>query len=310
MQFSIITDAVRDTPFAVVVVDGERTTFHGVHEQGRLWAEETSKKSAETGEWNLPDGTTATDLNTLSDNIAEIFFDAFEYRDAPFTINEVKIEKLSKIANARFDFSERVKTVSLEGKKKNEIIKTQMRKFPAASKSKIVAYKAGVYKSNRKNKKRKVTSKVRVAWEKLREVPVVGLDGSKPGITAGPSQFMKPITVGHVGYSGTMVSGGETLNMFGGTGSKMAYVGPEYVRDNDPDVFTDAESARFRSRQLGCIGISKRTSKTGKTVYMPCTNMSDYSRLSGATSLGRRHQNEQTRNIVRTIVSQELKKKK
>lgn len=87
-------------------------------------------------------------------------------------------------------------------------------------------------------------------------------------------------------------------------------IGPEYVRDNDPDVFMDPESARFRSRQLGCIGISRRISKTGRAVWMPCTNMSDYSRVSGSTSLGRRGQRRDMENTVRTIVSRELKKNK
>ncbi len=86
--------------------------------------------------------------------------------------------------------------------------------------------------------------------------------------------------------------------------------GPEYVRDNDPDVFIDPESARFRSRQLGCIGISRRISKTGRAVWMPCTNMSDYSRAAGSTSLGRRGQRRDMENTVRTIVSRELKKNK
>ena len=136
---------------------------------------------------------------------------------------------------------------------------------------------------------------------------------------------------------GSLVSGnnpplpavGETVTAFGGgiipgitnSGSKSAHeeatdikagraTGPEYVRDNDPDVFIDPESARFRSRQLGCIGISRRISKTGRAVWMPCTNMSDYSRAAGSTSLGRRGQRRDMENTVRTIVSRELKKNK
>lgn len=75
-------------------------------------------------------------------------------------------------------------------------------------------------------------------------------------------------------------------------------------RDNDPDVFTDIESARMRSRQLGCVGVSRRISKTGKTVWMPCTNMSDFNRLTGSTSLGRRHQRESIRKIIRDEIRQ------
>ncbi len=115
-------------------------------------------------------------------------------------------------------------------------------------------------------------------WENLRESPIMGIDGSFPGITSGSF--------------------------------KSANRGPEYVRENDPDVFVDPESARFRSRQLGCVGISRRMSKNGRAVWMPCTNMSDYSRLSGSTHLGRRHQRAETRNAVRTIVNEELRKLK
>jgi hypothetical protein len=86
--------------------------------------------------------------------------------------------------------------------------------------------------------------------------------------------------------------------------------GPEYVRDNDPDVFIDPESAKFRSRQLGCIGISRRISKTGRAVWMPCTNMSDYSRLAGTTSLGRRGQRRNFENAIRTVVRDENRKLK
>ena len=84
--------------------------------------------------------------------------------------------------------------------------------------------------------------------------------------------------------------------------------GPEYVRDNDPDVFTDIESARFRSRQLGCIGVSRRISKTGRAVWMPCSNMSDYARLAGTTALGRRGQQRNFQNAVRTILRSEDRK--
>jgi len=87
-------------------------------------------------------------------------------------------------------------------------------------------------------------------------------------------------------------------------------VGPGYIRETDPDVFLDPGSARFRSRQLGCIGISRRISKNGRAVWMPCTNMSDYSRLSGTTSLGRRHRRANNQSMIRTILRQELSRLK
>jgi hypothetical protein len=100
-------------------------------------------------------------------------------------------------------------------------------------------------------------------------------------------------------------------------------IGPEYVNENGPDVFLDQESARARSRQLGCIGISRRMSKNGRVVWMPCTNMTDYANRAGSTSLGRRNiqnrEKERMESAVRTVLakknpkvplSQRLNKKK
>jgi len=165
--------------------------------------------------------------------------------------------------------------------------------------------KATIEEVGRKKKKKK-----RSGWENLRERPVQGIIGSGPGITSGPSQFAAPQDIGSGVLSGSTISGGPTMNMFGASMAKAAMTGPEYVRDNDPDVFMDPESARARSRQMGCIGISRRISKTGRAVWMPCTNMSDYARLSGSTSLGRRGRAAQERNVIRTVLREELGKLK
>ena len=157
---------------------------------------------------------------------------------------------------------------------------------------------------------RKKRKKKRDGWEKLNERPTQGINGSAPGITSGPNQFAPPQAVGSSVSSGSTVSGGPTMNMFGASMAKAAMTGPQYVRDNDPDVFTDPESARARSRQMGCIGISRRISKTGRAVWMPCTNMSDYARLAGTTSLGRRGRAAQERNVIRTVLREELGKLK
>ena len=157
---------------------------------------------------------------------------------------------------------------------------------------------------------RKKRKKKRSSWERLTERPIQGINGSSPGITSGPSQFAPPQTIGSDVSSGSTISGGPTMNMFGASTAKSAMSGPEYVRDNDQDVFTDPESARARSRQMGCIGISRRISKTGRAVWMPCTNMSDYSRLSGSTALGRRGRAAQERNVIRTVLREELGKLK
>lgn len=130
-----------------------------------------------------------------------------------------------------------------------------------------------------KNKKRR-----RDGWENLGEKPIRGIATLADGSIVSSPTFS-----------------GKSLDC---CGQKSA--GPEFVRDNDPDVFLDPESARFRSRQLGCIGISRRVSKAGRTVWMPCTNMSDYANRTGSTDLGRRNmrkrREEETRRAVRTIL--------
>lgn len=137
---------------------------------------------------------------------------------------------------------------------------------------------------NKKPKRTMVGRKKRRAgkdWENLGEKPVMGIE-TLPG--------------------GGLVSGDSAFS------GKAALLGPTYVRDNDPDVFIDAESARFRARQLGCIGISRRISKTGRTVWMPCTNMTDYANRAGSTPLGRRNQERRFREAVREILSDEIRK--
>jgi hypothetical protein len=69
--------------------------------------------------------------------------------------------------------------------------------------------------------------------------------------------------------------------------------------DGDSDVFTDIASARRRARQLGCIGVARRTSRSGNTVWTPCTNMTDYQKRTGSTAFGQRWREERELRILR-----------
>ena len=129
-------------------------------------------------------------------------------------------------------------------------------------------------------------------WENLREKPIRGISTLADGSLVSGNSF-----------SGSAGDGG-------GMSGKDGSMGLGFVRDNDPDVFNDIESARLRSRQLGCIGVSRRVSKSGRVVWTPCTNNSDYSRLAGTTSLGRRGARRDFERAVRTIVSNDLKRPK
>lgn len=168
----------------------------------------------------------------------------------------------------------------------------------------------------RKKKKResdnwqKLKNRAAEEWEDLDESAILGIE-SIPGVGLVSGDLFAGKAA-----QGPCWPGYKQVGMKRGKNGKMvpncvqvdtkAAFGPEYVRDNDPDVFIDPESARARARQLGCIGISRRISKTGRSVWMPCTNMTDYASRAGTTALGRRNiekRNEnQVRRAVRTIL--------
>lgn len=130
-----------------------------------------------------------------------------------------------------------------------------------------------IKKRNKKGKKK--------VWENLRETTPLGL--------------------------GTLTTGGIVSAQISSTKGIIPGLSP---RDDDDDVYTNIESARKRSVRLGCIGVRRLSSQSGKLVWMPCTNNTDYARLAGTTSLGRRHQRESMNRSVRTIVRQELRRRK
>ena len=147
------------------------------------------------------------------------------------------------------------------------------------------AKEAGTKRNVGKNKRKRRSD----GWENLTEAPIRGIGSLEGGGIVSSTSFS-----------------GKSIGCCEKKGA-----GPEFVRDNDVDVFIDPESARARSRQIGCIGISRRVSKSGRTVWMPCTNMTDYSNSTGSTSLGRRNMSkrreQETRNAVRTVLREKPK---
>ena len=138
---------------------------------------------------------------------------------------------------------------------------------------------------SRYNTRKAKGKKKKRGWEKLKERKPLGfatLEGG--GIVSAPIVAFPNVTLG-----------------------SKAYIPGVTPRDNDPDVFTDIESARKRSRMLGCIGVRRMPSATGRTVWMPCTSNSDYARLAGTTFLGRRGQQETQRRMIRTIIRNEIR---
>lgn len=96
-------------------------------------------------------------------------------------------------------------------------------------------------------------------WEKLDEKPIAGI--------------------------ATLPGGGLVTGSFSGKNAEDDVEQKGFVnfvsRSTDPDTFSDPDSARIRARNLGCIGIRRYTARDGKLVWMPCTNVSDYNRVTG-----------------------------
>lgn len=140
-------------------------------------------------------------------------------------------------------------------------------------------------------------------WEKLRERRILGIESLEGGGLVSPRN------------STNMINGGTNPPITHGasspSGMSTKSIQPAFMpRDNDPDVFVDIESARKRAQQLGCIGVSRRMSKGGKVIWMPCTNITDYNNLTGMTSLGRTNLQKRNEKIIRTVIKENLKKKK
>jgi len=154
----------------------------------------------------------------------------------------------------------------------NELMKISNRAEPR-KKTALEDIEKNIKRRNKKSKKKQ--------WENLRETTPLGFSTlTGGGIVSAPIVSMKGIIPG---------------------------LSP---RDSDDDVYTDIESARKRSVRLGCIGVRRLSSQSGKLVWMPCTNNTDYARLAGTTSLGRRNQRETNSRAIRTIVRQELNRRK
>lgn len=55
-SFSVIYDAVRKTPFALVFKKDDQITFHGVNSLGQSWADEMNEKKVNACCWDIPGG--------------------------------------------------------------------------------------------------------------------------------------------------------------------------------------------------------------------------------------------------------------
>lgn len=171
----------------------------------------------------------------------------------------------------------------------------------------VTGYKPDAKSADQKRKRKGRRKRKRSdGWEDLREKPSGGFEHIE-GAGLVSADLMAPVGAG---------SGGAEIAAAPAMAKSAKRIGPEYVRENDPDVFMDPDSAREKAKRLGCIGISRRISKNGRAVWMPCTNMSDYANRAGSTALGRmnmeKRRQRDIQKAVRTVIAKDktpMKKK-
>jgi hypothetical protein len=81
-----------------------------------------------------------------------------------------------------------------------------------------------------------------------------------------------------------------------------AIFGPRQIRTTDPDVYTSPDSARVRSRQLGCIGIRRYATIDGGEAWMPCTNESDFRRSMGKGPQAKKDRDKKEREFIKRVI--------
>jgi len=102
-----------------------------------------------------------------------------------------------------------------------------------------------------------------------------------------------------------LVSGSPATAFSGGDGGKgIVPFSPEV---GDPEVYTSPDAARMRSAQVGCTGIRRYTTRSGRQVWMPCTTGVTYDKLTGQGAYRGRNDRIQNQRIER-IVRREMER--
>jgi len=166
--------------------------------------------------------------------------------------------------------------------------------------------KKSAYVEDEKPKTRKKRGSKPKGWEELTGRGPVGFETLPGGglVSMAVGKSKSPCWPGYVmvgmkpGENGEMVP--NCVPADSASKGDVIY-GRARPRLGDPDVYTDANSARERSRMMGCIGISRRQTPTGEWVWMPCSNMSDYRRRTGRGQQARRDRERSERRLARRL---------
>lgn len=144
-------------------------------------------------------------------------------------------------------------------------------------------------------KRRRLVDRKR--WEKLTERSY-GMVGTSAGIvSAPPAPPASPM--------GGIVSSGSGPGITGDMGGGGKGIMPFSPEVGDPDTFTSPDAARMRAAQVGCTGIRRYTTSSGRQVWMPCTTGVTFDRRTGQGAYrNERSRTEQQR--IERIVRREV----
>jgi hypothetical protein len=165
--------------------------------------------------------------------------------------------------------------------KSSEILRNVLDSKPAgevAKKTSIIEHRTDSYKSFSGCYSTSLEVALKTAKERgCTGIRVIMTESGRKYAPCVPKKFEKLRERG-VGGIETLPDGGLVSSQFKDDITEIDAKGfVNYVSEStDPDVFTSGDSARKRSRQLGCIGIRSYKARDGKIVYLPCTNSPDH----------------------------------
>ena len=92
-SFSLISDAIRQLPFALALKENDKVIFMGAHKVGQVWADEMNSKGVSDCCWSIPAGMVRTEYRTFDAKDESLLLKTFNIEG---NIEAKDIENLSK----------------------------------------------------------------------------------------------------------------------------------------------------------------------------------------------------------------------
>ncbi len=144
--FSVVSDAIRDTPYAVVISDNDNVTFHGLHQHGREWAAIASKALANGDTVVYPDGVTRSRSTEMSETLFKTFFQSNQPMGEYAPESSGIADGLRRLSLNHKSFRGRTRTQQAEKSGAHRIMEVPIRDVGSGQKKSAVAYKARTFK--------------------------------------------------------------------------------------------------------------------------------------------------------------------